>query len=105
MILPTVTLCQAAFGLASLSITLQAAAAIARSRTSISIDEPAEPPVVITPAPAPVMHKRPSLKLSRQELLQHARALGVGNARFRNSASKIRLLEAIRAHNEERRAA
>ena len=108
MTLPTITLCQAAFGLAGLSITLQAAAAIARSRTSISIDEPAEPPVadpVVITAPTPVPHERPSLKLTRAELLQHARALGVGNARFRNSASKISLLEAIRAHNEERRAA
>ena len=103
MTIPTISLCQGAAALATLSLTLQAAAAIARSRSSISIDEPADP-VVIT-APAPVQHQRPSLKWSRQELLEHARELGVGNARFRNSASKLRLLEAIRAHNAERRAA
>ena len=105
MILPTITLCQAAFGLATLSITLQLAAAIARSRTSIYMDEPAKPPVVITPASTPVSTDRPSLKLTRVELLQHARALGIRNARWRNAATKIALLEAIRAHNTERRAA
>ena len=95
--IPTPTLCQLALGMAGLSITLQLAAAIARSRTSISIDGPAQ-------RPAPVQ-SRPSLKLTRAELLEHARDLKIGTAAWRNSARKIHLLEAIRQHNTERRAA
>ena len=107
MITPTISLCQAAIGLAGLSITLQLAAAIARSRTSIHMDEPAEPPVaepVVITAPAPALHARPSPKLSRLELLEHARALGVKNARWRNSAKKVDLVLAIREHNQQREA-
>ena len=84
--------------MATTSLVLQLAAAIARSRTSIYMDEPAEPPVVITPAPA----ERPSLKLTRSQLLEVARTLGVHNARWRNSAKKTDLLLAIRKHNQQR---
>ena len=99
---PTTT-SEVAIVLAAASLSLQVVATLAKSR-SVAIDEPAEPPSVVV-TPSPLLYDRPSLKLSRQQLLEHARALGVGNARFRNSASKIRLLEAIRAHNQERRAA
>jgi len=93
--IPAITLCQGAVGLASLSLVLQLAAAIARSRSSIYMDVPAEP------KPAPVVltkEEPPSLKLSRVELLQHARALGVRNARWRNSARKTDLLQRCYPH-------
>ena len=106
--IPTITLCQGAVGLASLSLVLQLAAAIARSRSSTYIDAPAEPslaPVVLTAVPDPTEEERPSLKLSRAQLLEIARSLGVRNARWRNAARKTDLLAAIRAHNQQRRAA
>ena len=96
----TPTICQVAVGMATTSLVLQLAAAIGRSRGNT----PAADPVVITPT-TPTPAERPSLKLSRMELLQHARALGVGNARWRNSAKKVDLVLAIRDHNEQRRAA
>ena len=105
MSLHPVTFCQAAIGLAGLSITLQAVAALARTRSVISTDEPAEPPAVVVTPTEPVLHERPSLKLTRMELLQHARALGIHDAKWRNSARKTELCRAIQQHNEQRRAA
>ena len=105
MSLHPVTFCQAAIGLAGLSITLQAVAAIARSTSSDTSTQSEQEPVVITPPPAPVLHERPSLKLTRMELLQHARALGIHDAKWRNSARKTELCRAIQQHNEQRRAA
>jgi len=86
--------------MAGLSITLQLAAAIARSRTSIYVDETSS-----NLHGAEKVQSRPSLKLTRAELLEHARDLKIGTAAWRNSARKIHLLEAIRQHNTERRAA
>ena len=102
--IPTITLCQAAFGLAGLSLGMQLVSAIGRSRSGQdSTSEPA--PVVLTAVPDPTEEERPSLKLSRAQLLEIARSLGVRNARWRNAARKTDLLAAIRAHNQQRRAA
>lgn len=83
-------LCQIAFGLATVSILLSTASVIATRPGKVES----------IPAPDP---KTPSLKLTRVELLEHARALGIGTATWRNSARKVHLLEAIRQHNIERR--
>ena len=98
MTLPTITLCHAAIGLAGLSITLQLAAAIARSRTSIYMDEPAEPPVVATPEPElstvtgmPLRPITAGREWSRVSLLRLAQRHGVNTARWRNSARKSAL--------------
>ena len=82
-------------------IALAALAKRAKQATQDHTEAPAAPPVV-TPEPQP-HHPQPSLKLTRVELLQHARALGVKNARWRNSAKKVDLVLAIREHNEARR--
>ena len=96
----TPTICQAAVGMATTSLVLQLAAAIGRSRGNTS----AADPVVITPAP-PTPPERPSLLLTRMELLEHARALKLGTARWRNSARKVDLLMAIRQHNQQKEVA
>ncbi|QNI98409.1 hypothetical protein [Synechococcus sp. RS9902] len=98
----TPTICQVAVGMATTSLVLQLAAAMRGSRPT---EEASHQMVGATPVPAPVLTERPSLKLSRQELLQHARALGVKNARWRNAARKTDLVIAIREHNENREAA
>ena len=98
MSIPTITLCQVAFGLATLSLVLQMAAAIARSKAFAPA--PSTPLVRTTFGP-----KKPSLKLTRMELLKHARDLKIGTAKWRAHARKVQLLEAIRAHNHERRTA
>jgi len=98
MSIPTITLCQVAFGLATLSLLLQLAAAIGQSKASAPA--PSTPLVRTTFGP-----KKPSLKLTRMELLKHARDLKIGTAKWRAHARKVQLLEAIRAHNIERRAA
>ena len=89
----TPTLCQVAFGLATLSLVLQLAAAIARSKAS-------------APAPStPLVRTTFGPKTPRLELLKHARDLKIGTAKWRAHARKVQLLEAIRAHNIERKAA
>jgi len=96
--IPTITQCQLAIALASLSLVLQLAAVIARSKPSAPA--PSTPLVRTTFGP-----KKPSLKLTRLELLKHARDLKIGTAKWRAHARKVQLLEAIRAHNIERKAA
>ena len=98
MSIPTITLCQVAFGLATLSLLLQLAAAIGQSKASA----PAASTPLVRTTFGP---KKPSLKLTKLELLKHARHLKIGTARWRAHARKVQLLEAIRAHNLERRAA
>ena len=98
MSIPTITLCQVAFGLATLSLLLQLAAAIGQSKPAAPA--PSTPLVRTTFGP-----KKPSLKLTRMELLKHARDLKIGTAKWRAHARKVQLLEAIRAHNIERRTA
>ena len=100
MSIPTITLCQVAFGLATLSLVLQMAAAIARSKASAPAPAPSTPLVRTTFGP-----KKPSLKLTRMELLKHARDLKIGTAKWRAHARKVQLLEAIRAQNIQRRTA
>ena len=103
MISPTV--CQVAIGLSITSMAMQAIAAVARRRAAApAAVEPVEP-AAVEPTPPVELPTAASLKLSRMELLQHARALGVGNARFRNSARKTELVRAIQQHNQQRRTA
>ena len=108
----TPTICQVAVGMTATSLLLQLASAVARS--SRPTEEASPDPVVVTPVPAPKpkpmptptlvrldgkpVHPLPSLKLSAIELRTHARALGVKNARWRNSAKKVDLVTAIRQH-------
>ena len=51
------------------------------------------------------VHPSPSLKLTAVELRAHARALGVNNARWRNSAKKVDLVLAIREHYRQQEVA
>jgi len=98
----TPTLCQVAFGLATLSLLLQLAAAIGQSKASAPAPAPAPSTPLVRTTFGP---KKPSLKLTRLELLKHARDLKIGTAKWRAHARKVQLLEAIRAHNIERRTA
>ena len=90
----TTTICQAAIALAGISITLQLAAALARS----SAPEP------ITPTEEKSPHHA-SLRLTHRELRALAQQLQVGTSKFRSHAKKTELIEVFRAHNMSRRAA
>ena len=92
-------LCTLAVAMAGVSLTLSVASLLGQNSSEASS---ARNPAVPKQA---VLSERPSLKLSRGQLLEIARSLGIGNARWRNSARKTELLEAITAHNKTRRVA
>ena len=90
----TTTICQAAIALAGISITLQVAAALAKSSS----------PELSTPTEEKSPHHA-SLRLTHRELRALAQDLKVGTSKFRSRAKKTELVEAIRSHNMSRRAA
>ena len=91
-------LCTSAIGLASLSITLQAVAAIARPSSPTSKDNPSA--VTITPdleVVAKPITTRPVLQ-------EHARTIGIDRSKsWIHGATRAELQAAIRAHNEKKR--
>lgn len=94
--------CTVAATLAGLSAVLSIASFVGRQQQAPQDGtEPPATPVTVTAEPQ-AHHPRPSLKLTRMELLQHARDLGVKNARWRNRAKKVDLMLAIREHNQNR---
>lgn len=102
--MPTEPICTVAVAMAGVSLTLSLASLLGSRSTPA---KPAKRPVASRPLAAKqvTLSERPSLKLTRDQLLEHARALGIGNARWRNSARKTELCQAIQAHNKARQVA
>ena len=94
-----------AVAMAGLSMGLVAGSAIAerRGETPSPEKQPSKPKIV-PPTLVPI-HQPVSLKFSAIELRAHARSLGLGNARWRNSAKKVDLVVAIRDYYKRRGAA
>ena len=97
-----------AVAMAGLSMGLTVGSALARRRGGTPPPEaPACPkpgntkPKIVPPTLVPI-HQATSLKFSAAELRAHARSLGLGNARWRNSAKKVDLVLAIRGHYKRR---
>ena len=86
-----------AVAMAGLSMGLVAGSAIAerRGETPLPVEPSTRKPKIVPPTLVPI-HQPVSLKFSALELRAHARSLGLGNARWRNSAKKVDLVVAIR---------
>ena len=96
-----------AVAMAGLSMGLTVSSALARRRGGTP---PPEAPACPTPGttklkivpPALTPRQATNLRFSAAELRAHARSLGLGNARWRNSAKKVDLVLAIRGHYKQR---
>ena len=91
----TLLLLDVAVAMAGISVTLCLASLVARSPAS----QDQQPTTTQSHQRSP----KPSLKLKRSELLEHARALGINTATWRNRARKTELLEAIQQHNRQKK--
>ena len=86
------TLSTIAVALGGAGLLLSLAPLMARSSSPV-----AETPAQSDQSPEPIKQERPSLRMTRKELVQIARDRRCGTAKFRASAKKVDLVRALQA--------